>query len=276
MYNRLRRHANWRHKETVGDSFHNGSQVLPEVTHWHEYLRRLTRKSDSLTSPVLDLVDEHMLVGEVNSRDPSDGICMLMEEIIREHSGVGWDESNPGFEVLLQDIEDLAESEQLIQDDEVDSIRGPSSSNVSPPLTIHSHFKSTQELLSQHVLPVILRPQQPRAGSPSSRTSWTRGTPRNLEIRQSLEPHQSSDHPTTTISTMVNHKVLTDMWMLENQLKRLNRPSRLDRVLGRNQKARSVKTTKQQSENDELGNYYQHRDIVSSPLVNLARSLTNS
>ena len=49
---------------TAGDAFHDGSAVLPCVVEWHRYLRSICRQSDSLTSRVLDIVDEVMLQPE--------------------------------------------------------------------------------------------------------------------------------------------------------------------------------------------------------------------
>jgi hypothetical protein len=46
----------------IGDFFHNGSVVLPQVTQWHEFLRQHARKSDSVTEKVLEIVDELMFV----------------------------------------------------------------------------------------------------------------------------------------------------------------------------------------------------------------------
>lgn len=58
-----------------GDYFHDGLSVLPEVRDWHEYLRISLRKTDRVTSQVLDLVDEYMLVGNPESRAKSSAIC---------------------------------------------------------------------------------------------------------------------------------------------------------------------------------------------------------
>ena len=44
------------------DIFHNGTQVLSEVTGWYEFLRKVARMSDLIMVVVLDLVDQYMLL----------------------------------------------------------------------------------------------------------------------------------------------------------------------------------------------------------------------
>ncbi|KAK8077667.1 serine/threonine protein kinase [Apiospora saccharicola] len=46
---------------TAADAFHDGQQVLSAVTEWHGYLRTSMRKSDTITSELLDLIDTKML-----------------------------------------------------------------------------------------------------------------------------------------------------------------------------------------------------------------------
>ncbi|ELR10225.1 hypothetical protein VC83_08985 [Pseudogymnoascus destructans] len=50
------------------DYFHNGREVLPDVLSWHAYLRSVLRKSDTITSSVLDLIDNEMFVGDAGCR----------------------------------------------------------------------------------------------------------------------------------------------------------------------------------------------------------------
>lgn len=45
-----------------GDYFHDGDDVLPEVTAWHKYIRNILRETDRVTKQVLDVVDKHMLI----------------------------------------------------------------------------------------------------------------------------------------------------------------------------------------------------------------------
>jgi hypothetical protein len=64
-----------------GDYFHGGERVLPEVTSWHKYLRNSLRRTDRITSQVLDLVDQHMLVGNPELRMKSSAICEQLAHI---------------------------------------------------------------------------------------------------------------------------------------------------------------------------------------------------
>ncbi|KAK0616720.1 hypothetical protein B0T14DRAFT_251520 [Immersiella caudata] len=52
----------------TGDYFHNGREVLPEVTAWHDFLRYSLRNSDPLTGKILDMVDQFMLKGDPRCR----------------------------------------------------------------------------------------------------------------------------------------------------------------------------------------------------------------
>lgn len=54
--------------ESHGDHFHDGHQVLEDVIRWHELLRTSLRRTDSITSQVLDLVDKRMLLGSPEQR----------------------------------------------------------------------------------------------------------------------------------------------------------------------------------------------------------------
>ncbi|KAK7977786.1 hypothetical protein PG988_005276 [Apiospora saccharicola] len=68
VYDKLRQNAIMELREseahsrpTAADAFHDGQQVLAAVTEWHEHLRDTMRKSDTITSEILDLVDTNML-----------------------------------------------------------------------------------------------------------------------------------------------------------------------------------------------------------------------
>lgn len=61
--------------------FHNFEEVLPEVKSWHEYLRSVLRKSDIVTSSVLDLVDKEMFVGDASCRIKAADLCERLDRI---------------------------------------------------------------------------------------------------------------------------------------------------------------------------------------------------
>ena len=51
-----------------GDWFHDGKSVLGDVTKWHSMLRGISWRHDTITSQVLDLVDQKMLLGSPGKR----------------------------------------------------------------------------------------------------------------------------------------------------------------------------------------------------------------
>ncbi|KAK7753926.1 hypothetical protein SLS62_004024 [Diatrype stigma] len=115
-YNRVRIQANLRRNGRLDDRFHDGSEVLPEVKLWHDYLRRLARKSDNLTYHVLDLIDDKMLVGQVEDRAEARDICKLMLDKINEHNGANWSNMTSEFQDFLNEVEDLGEAEGYDED----------------------------------------------------------------------------------------------------------------------------------------------------------------
>ena len=50
------------------DAFHDGRRVLAAVEDWHQYLRNTSRRSDTLTMSVLNLVEKKMLQAEPKKR----------------------------------------------------------------------------------------------------------------------------------------------------------------------------------------------------------------
>ena len=75
-------------RASQGDFFHDGKQVLQNVTDWHKCLRGWLRKTDSITSQVLDLVDGEMLQGLPESRITASDLCSRLESILRSSSKV--------------------------------------------------------------------------------------------------------------------------------------------------------------------------------------------
>ena len=71
--------------ETVAmdcDWFHDGKDVLADVTNWHRLLREFLRKTDTVTSQVLDLVDQKMLCGPSRGRLDARAICQELKELL--------------------------------------------------------------------------------------------------------------------------------------------------------------------------------------------------
>jgi hypothetical protein len=69
---------------TEGDSFHDGAQVLRDVTSWHSALRVALRATDTITSQVLDLVNDKMLLGDSSQRLKAKDICQELKQILSQ------------------------------------------------------------------------------------------------------------------------------------------------------------------------------------------------
>jgi hypothetical protein len=57
-----------REGQKSADLFHNGIEVLPEVTAWHAVLRASARSNDTLTPEILKILDDRMLHGDEKRR----------------------------------------------------------------------------------------------------------------------------------------------------------------------------------------------------------------
>ncbi|KAL3291597.1 serine/threonine protein kinase [Colletotrichum asianum] len=66
------------------DAFHDGSQVLPAVMQWHDYLRNSSRKADTITCQVLDLIETGMLEKDPEKRLSSADLCTRLDTILNE------------------------------------------------------------------------------------------------------------------------------------------------------------------------------------------------
>ena len=73
-------------KVSSGDQFHNGREVLDTVTEWHEYLRSVVRKTDTITCQVLDLVDREMLLETPERRIKATDLCSKLAQILATHA----------------------------------------------------------------------------------------------------------------------------------------------------------------------------------------------
>ena len=67
-----------------GDYFHDGTNVLDVVASWHEFLRNSVRKSDTITSKVLDIVDHSLLVSNIKVRFDANMLHERLKRSIRE------------------------------------------------------------------------------------------------------------------------------------------------------------------------------------------------
>jgi hypothetical protein len=64
------------------DAFHDGTKVLPSVLHWHDFLRNSSRKADTISCRVLNLIEERMLLESPSKRLSFEQLCGELEDII--------------------------------------------------------------------------------------------------------------------------------------------------------------------------------------------------
>jgi hypothetical protein len=62
--------------------FHDGRNVLSDVTRWHKDLRRNIRPHDHITPGILDLIDDHLLQGDPKVRFDSKELCGYMNQLM--------------------------------------------------------------------------------------------------------------------------------------------------------------------------------------------------
>lgn len=70
--------------QSSNDYFRDGHTNLSVVKSWHASLRMILRKTDTITSLVLDLVDDHMLLAEPLKRLPAKDLCIKLGEILEK------------------------------------------------------------------------------------------------------------------------------------------------------------------------------------------------
>lgn len=67
-----------------GDYFHDGDGVLDVVLNWHKHLRNAQRRTDTITSTVLDLVDKHMIRKTAEDRISAKELHTKLKDILSE------------------------------------------------------------------------------------------------------------------------------------------------------------------------------------------------
>ncbi|KAJ9660233.1 hypothetical protein H2201_006979 [Coniosporium apollinis] len=70
------------------DTFHDGREVLADVRNWHTLLRSSVRQTDTITSRVLHLVDQSMLVGDEEKRATAGDIYKSLKAILSSNNPV--------------------------------------------------------------------------------------------------------------------------------------------------------------------------------------------
>lgn len=70
----------------IDDRFHNGSNVLPEIKHWHDYLRNVLRPTDRIAGVVLSLVEKYLLQTSPENRVTADQLCEALGKTVQKYS----------------------------------------------------------------------------------------------------------------------------------------------------------------------------------------------
>ncbi|KAI0888745.1 uncharacterized protein GGS22DRAFT_196622 [Annulohypoxylon maeteangense] len=161
------------------DAFHNGVDVLPEVSDWHKYLKKVLRVNDTITGRIIDLVDETMLLAE--SVRPSK--CSTLYDSIQSQLVKAQDH----YDKLVEDgeLESVAESvreallsveneSSLVNSHALDDNGAPDSSSSSQyllhPVERHPRLKSSRINKSRRINEVIqgkVAHRQEALGTPS-------------------------------------------------------------------------------------------------------------
>jgi hypothetical protein len=66
----------------LSDQFHDGKRVHVEIKAWHDQLRNAMRSSDFVTSQILELVENHLLLEDPKTRLDSTSLYQRLTEII--------------------------------------------------------------------------------------------------------------------------------------------------------------------------------------------------
>lgn len=110
QFHQLRQNAIKKVTGEDGDYFHNGRQVLDAVKDWHNVVRNVLRKSDTVTGQVLDLVDKKMLLGSVKARAKAEDICVALRQIATRTDAQPRIQMTEGIMKTLLEIEERAAS----------------------------------------------------------------------------------------------------------------------------------------------------------------------
>jgi hypothetical protein len=102
----------------LGDYFHNGSELLPEVKSWHEYLRYLIRRNDTITGQVLDLIENGMLRDKPEQRHTAAQVGRKLTEILQIVSNDPTTQLEPMSALWSRHRDTIAIAEQEMSQDE--------------------------------------------------------------------------------------------------------------------------------------------------------------
>jgi hypothetical protein len=90
---------------TEGDFFHDGSDILPVVKEWHEYLCNSIRQTDHVTKKMLELTEKHLLIP--NRTISAKNLYLKLQELLE---GCTKEKIPEGLENLMNALLDLDET----------------------------------------------------------------------------------------------------------------------------------------------------------------------
>ncbi|KAF2118031.1 kinase-like domain-containing protein [Lophiotrema nucula] len=99
----------------AGDWFHNGTELLPEVKQWHQYLRYAARRTDVFTTRILDLVEHQLLVVE-ERRTSASSLYQALQKLLDDSPENRVPAELQSLMVTLSDIETEVPQSQLMLD----------------------------------------------------------------------------------------------------------------------------------------------------------------
>ena len=181
-----------------GDYFHNKREVLDAVTEWHKYLRIVKRETDTVTSQVLDLVDEHMLLANPEQRIKANDLCFKLDRILQSCSRQNEPQLPTTLRALLGEIDEeesynaakSRSSHHILQEN---SSSGKTiTSNILKPNRVVGPLVTTHR---QSIWPdQSLRLQDGRYPEKQSLELWNEADPQPSSPNTSYTPQTPSKH----------------------------------------------------------------------------------
>jgi hypothetical protein len=89
--------------------FHDNGKVLSQIQDWHSYLAKVKRPTDNITTEILEVVSEDMLLDDPSDRKSAQEIWKKLESILEKDSGDDSHLPEAILEHLVQIDADIAE-----------------------------------------------------------------------------------------------------------------------------------------------------------------------
>ncbi|KAK7911645.1 Protein kinase domain-containing protein [Apiospora marii] len=254
QYGKVRQKAQKRRTGIANDNFHDDQQVLPEVKAWHRYLRVAARRTDTITSKVLDLVDNYMLVGADIRRTAAFIVKGFAEHLSPETgSDTGFPEE---IRTILLEIEQEEVNRERQGSFSEDLLTGYDiAANGGAVGYADSDSASARELLLRHTMPTVQRlPQRNlRSLETDCGSARSEGVGPDEELSITPMPTLQLDY---SFSSECDAPV--SIFTMEQEIDNLQGGlwSRLTR------RTKSIRERKQAANNDELKNFFDNRDII--------------